>query len=272
MKILNHRLATESGADVEFLRTPNQSGPMTPEYLVVHYTAGRDAASSIEWLLDRRAQASAHLVIARDGQMTQLAAFNRTAWHAGESRWAGRGGVNGFSIGIELDNPGKLEHHENGWFTLWGDPVDDGRVVLSAHKNGGGVCGWHSYPAEQLTVLRDVAAALVIRYDLKDVIGHDDIAPGRKSDPGPAFPMGSLRSGALGRREESPAVFRATARLNIRSGPGVEWDTLPFGPLPAESRLEVIEQRGVWRLVDVLDEIDGDTHRTGWVHAHYLSA
>jgi N-acetylmuramoyl-L-alanine amidase len=270
MKIVNHRLVGEDGTNIEFKRSPNQSGEITPEYLVIHYTAGRSAASSINWLLDPLAKASAHLLISRDGSITQLVAFNRKAWHAGVSRWAGRDGLNGFSLGIELDNSGKLERRGGGWSTTWGDAVDACNVIEAAHKNGGSVRGWHAYTGEQLEVLRAVAACLVNRYKLKDVIGHDDIAPSRKSDPGPAFPMHSIRSAVMGRGEEVPEIYRTAAVLNIRSGPGVEHGKLEFGPLPAGTRLEVIAQRGMWRQVDVLDEINGDTHRTGWVHAHYI--
>lgn len=271
MKVSNHRLIGDDGNAVEFRRSPNQSsGRITPEYLVIHYTAGRSASSSINWLCDKNAQASAHLVIDRKGAVTQLVGFDRKAWHAGVSRWAGRDGVNAFSIGIELDNPGKLTRITNGWTSAWGDAVDDGKVLEAAHNNGGPVCGWHTYAGEQLEALRQVAACLVSHYDLKDVIGHDDIAPGRKTDPGPAFPMPSLRSAVVGRRQETRELLAATAVLNIRSGPGVEHDKLAFGPLPLGTKVEVIGESGVWRQVDVQDEIDGDTHRTGWVHGHYL--
>lgn len=270
MRVVNHRLVDDAGA-VTFSRSPNQSGALTPEYLVIHYTAGRNAASSVEWLLNPAARASAHLLIGRDGATTQLVAFNRRAWHAGASRWAGRDGVNGFSIGIELDNPGKLERRAGGWTTAWGDPVAPADVIEAVHPNGGPVCGWHAYSGEQLDALRSVAALLVQRYRLKDVIGHDHVAPLRKTDPGPAFPMGALRAAALGRDDDAPTVYLATAVLNIRNGPGVEHPKLEFGPLPKNTRLEVIGELGVWRQVDLLDEFDGDSHRTGWVHSHYLA-
>ena len=271
MRVRNHRLLGADDAPVEFRQSPNQSsGTIVPEYLVVHYTAGRSASSSIEWLCDKDARASAHLVIDRKGAITQLVAFNRKAWHAGVSRWAGRDGVNAFSIGIELDNPGKLTRLTNGWASAWGDAVDGDKVLEATHKNGGAACGWHTYSAEQLEALRRVAACLVNHYGLKDVVGHDDIAPGRKTDPGPAFPMVSFRSAVLGRQQESRALFRATAVLNIRNGPGVEHEKLAFGPLPQGTLLEAIGESGVWRQVDVQDEIDGDTHRTGWVHGHYI--
>ena len=108
MKIDNHRLIADNGQPVRYVETPNHGGVMTPEYLVMHYTAGSSAESAVAWLCNPEAKASAHLVIGRDGSITQLAAFNRSAWHAGQSRWAGRNSLNAFSIGIELDNAGKL--------------------------------------------------------------------------------------------------------------------------------------------------------------------
>lgn len=270
MKIANHRLIAEGSSPVDFQRSPNQSGRITPEYLVIHYTAGRSAESSVSWLLNADAKASAHLLIGRDGSITQLVAFNRKAWHAGVSRWAGRNGVNAFSLGIELDNPGKLERRSSGWATAWGDPISAEEVIEASHKNGGPTSGWCAYTAEQLEALRTVAATLVNKYGLKDVIGHDDIAPGRKTDPGPAFPMASLRSAVVGRREDAPELFETSTVLNIRQGPSVDDVRLDFGPLPEGTRLEVIGESGAWRQVDVLDEIDGETHRTGWVHGHYI--
>ena len=65
--------------------------------------------------------------------------------------------------------------------------------VKAAYKNGGQVQNWEAYPEAQVQACIEVAKALVARYKLDDVIGHDDIAPARKNDPGPAFPMGQLR-------------------------------------------------------------------------------
>ena len=75
----------------------------------------------------------------------------------------------------------------------------------------------------------------------------------------------------MGRMVDEPDVLATTTVVNIRSGPGVDFDKLTFGPLPAGTRLEIIGEEGVWRHVDLLDSIDGDTHRNGWVHGHYLA-
>ena len=95
MKIQNHRLIADDGKPVSYVETPNKSGVMTPEFLIMHYTAGSSAEGSVAWMCNPAAKAAAHLVIGRDGSLTQLAAFNRVAWHAGKSVWAGRSGLNG---------------------------------------------------------------------------------------------------------------------------------------------------------------------------------
>jgi N-acetylmuramoyl-L-alanine amidase len=181
------------GNMVSFCRSPNQSGSIVPEYLVIHFTAGASAQSSIDWLTDKRAQASAHLVIGRDGSVTQLVAFDRKAWHAGKSRWAGDSGLNNNSIGIELDNLGALSGWAGHWRTSWGTPVPDDQVIVLPHKHDGKSRGWHIYSDVQMSVVENVSRALVMHYGLKDVLGHDDIAPGRKLDPGPAFGLEALR-------------------------------------------------------------------------------
>lgn len=271
MRVSNHRLLQDDGAPIPFQKSPNQSSTIEPEFLVMHYTAGRSAGSSINWLTDPNAKASAHLVISDDGEITQLVAFNRKAWHAGVSRWEGRSGVNNFSIGIEFDNPGILKRQGGRWTNAWGDEIDQSRVVEAEHKNGGPVRGWYAYNATQLESAREVAACLVRHYGLRSVIGHDDVSPDRKVDPGPAFPMNLFSGIAQGRAEDAPEIYTTTDALNIRNGPGVDNDRLDFAPLPKGTRLEIIAEQGVWRQVDVVDEIQSETHRNGWVHSHYIA-
>ena len=76
MKIQNHRLIADDGTPVRYVETPNKSGLMTPEYLVMHYTAGSSAEGSVSWMCNPAAKAAAHLVIGRDGSLTQ-ALFKR---------------------------------------------------------------------------------------------------------------------------------------------------------------------------------------------------
>ena len=235
----------------------------------MHYTAGRSAASSINWLTNADAKASAHLVIGRDGSITQLVPFNRIAWHAGTSRWEGLTGMNSHSIGIELDNAGILTRQGGKWKAWFGGEYVDEDVVEAVHKHESQMRGWHGYTEDQIGSTLEVGRLLVKHYKLKDVIGHDDIAPGRKQDPGPAFPIESFRAAVLGRRETDSELYRTIAHLNIRSGPGQTFDKLRDQALPPDTRLALNRREGEWCLVDVLDE-QGAPDLSGWVHGDYI--
>jgi N-acetylmuramoyl-L-alanine amidase len=199
MKIANHRLI--DGETVTFVGTANQSAGIRPLYLVMHYTAGLGLDGAVAWLRNPAAKASAHLVIGRDGRIVQMVAFNRRAWHAGLSRWGDIEGLNAYAIGIELDNAGRLQRRGDG---AWVHPVS-GRVVPASevieaqHKAEPRPAGWHAFTEPQLSAAEAVARVLHDRYGFIDVLGHDDIAPGRKVDPGPAFPMGSFATQVMGR-------------------------------------------------------------------------
>lgn len=100
---------------------------------------------------------SAHFVIRRDGELIQFVACGKRAWHAGESSWRGRAHCNDYAIGIELEGTDTL-----------------------------------AYAPAQYRVLAQLLRALRRRYPIADVTGHSDIAPGRKTDPGPAFDWAHL--------------------------------------------------------------------------------
>lgn len=101
---------------------------------------------------------SAHFLIGRDGALTQFVTCARRSWHAGASSWQGRAGCNDFSIGVELEGSDDLP-----------------------------------YAPAQYRVLASLARALCRRYPIVDLVGHSDIAPGRKTDPGPAFDWARFR-------------------------------------------------------------------------------
>lgn len=170
------------------LRRPIVGGSVMPvrRFLVVHFTSGASAESSIEfWRTPAAKGACAHIVIDRDGTVYQCRPFNKTCGHAGVSKWKGFTGLNACSIGIELANAGDDSKLASRWSKL--------PLVSAKHKNGGPLKKWEAYPVAQIAACEAVAKALVARYKLDDVIGHDDIAPARKNDPGPAFPMKVLR-------------------------------------------------------------------------------
>ncbi len=131
--------------------------------LVLHYTGMIDAASAIARLTDPNAEVSAHYVIEEDGCIHRLVAEDKRAWHAGKSHWRGITDVNSASIGIELVNPG----HE------W---------------------GYRGFPDAQIGALIPLLHAIKERHGITrgNVVGHSDIAPARKDDPGELFPWGKL--------------------------------------------------------------------------------
>ena len=270
MKIIDHRLFKDDDTPYPFVESPNVGGDVQHEYLVMHYTAGRDAEGAVSWLTNPVAQASAHLVIGRDASIAQLVPFDTVAWHAGVSVWEGRVGLNRYSIGIELDNAGRLVRHGSQWRAWFGVEYDDSEVIEAVHKNEMEPCDWHIYAPEQIEVALEVASLLVAEYDLFDVIGHDDIAPGRKSDPGPASPMQSFRARVLGRRADEDVQLETIAVLNIRTGPGTQHQTIPGSPLPVDTRVEIVGRRGSWALVDVLGVVNDVMDVQGWVHTRYI--
>jgi len=272
MKIVNHRLVRDDGTPYPFRATPNQGGTITPRWLVMHYTAGGSASESINWLANPDAKASAHIVIAKDGSITQMVDFNRRAWHAGESQWKNVDGLNSCSIGIELDGFGYLGKSPPWKFRS--TTIPDSEVVVATHKFGSPSGGWPRYPEAQLDAALELAKLLVQTYRLEDVIGHDDISPGRKQDPGPAFDMAGFRASAMGQTgtgtqapAPSGARFRVKTTLNVRSGPGSSNPTVAGSPLPPDSYVRGQEDRDGWKRIAA--EGSGVS---GWVSAQYLEA
>jgi N-acetylmuramoyl-L-alanine amidase len=160
-------------------------------FLVIHYTAGATAQSSVNYWKQLANGICAHFVIDRDGGIIQCRPCNRTAGHAGASNWKDPKtgityhGLNSCSIGIELANAGDNATLAAKWMKA--------PTVTLPHKNGGAPRQWEAYPEAQLAACTRLSQTLVKRYRLDDVVGHDDISPRRKSDPGPAFPMQDLR-------------------------------------------------------------------------------
>jgi len=265
LSVRNHRLV---GDKVFYRATPNTGGPLKPRYLVFHYTAGSSAASSIESLCTRRPQgnASAHLVLARDGAITQLAPFNVVTWHAGVSQWLATVGLNSASIGIEIDNAGPMNQVGSRFVAWFGREYPASEVMMAAHRHGGPVRPWHAYTEAQIMRCLELADLLVQQYGLQDVLGHEDIARGRKQDPGPAFPLASIAGRALGRSDDVAARYIVTTEeLNIRKGPDAAFDAVA----PALARgtlLRLVEPGDRWSKV----EVEGLSDVEGWVSNRFI--
>ncbi len=269
MKVKNHRLF-DGDTQVRFEATPNKGGTVDPRYLIMHYTAGSSLASSVRHLQRPDAQASAHIVIGRDGEVVQMVPFNRVAWHAGVSTWAGLNGLNRHSIGIELDNWGNLTPRAGSWVSWLGGHVDVDDIMEATHRNGTPTGGWQTYTRVQLDVALEVGLALRQKYGFVDVLGHEDISPGRKIDPGPAFPLASVRSIIMGRSEDSDDRHETTVHLNVRQGPGTEHPKLEGSPLPPGTPVAILADQGLWRQVDVLVPVGEHHDINGWVHGRFL--
>src|SRR5258708_2172054 len=137
--------------------------------LILHYTGMRTARDAIERLCDPTAQVSAHYVVDEDGAVLRLVPEERRAWHAGVSYWRGHTALNGRSIGIEIVNPG----HE---------------------------FGYRDFPALQMAAACDLCLAILARHPIpaRNVVGHSDVAPDRKEDPGEKFRWGDLAREGVG--------------------------------------------------------------------------
>lgn len=171
---------------------PGGSNMNIRRFLIIHATCGATGESSIDGWKSGGGGVCAHLVIERDGTVIQCRPFNKTCGHAGKSLWQHNGeeyvGLNNCSIGIELANAGNAKGALG-----WARKQPGFRSIIARHKNGGPVLEWESYPQAQLAACEMVAKLLCDRYRLDDITGHDSVAPDRRDDPGPAFPMENLR-------------------------------------------------------------------------------
>jgi len=252
--------------------TPNKSGEITPKYLVFHYTAGRSVHSSVNWMINPASKASAHIVLGRDGSITQLAPFNVKTWHAGLSHWDGIKYLNKCSISIEMDNAGPLTPVGTKYRAWFGKEYPVSQVLHAQHKLDAEPKWWHSYTSVQIETALELSRLLTSTYGLKEIVGHDDIAPERKRDPGPAFPLEHIKAAGLGRRtddeEEQDECYQVTASaLNIRTGPGRDFERVS-SPLPFGTVVTLLDKRDRWCKIETNDEQDIE----GWVYNKFLEA
>jgi N-acetylmuramoyl-L-alanine amidase len=131
--------------------------------LVLHYTGMPDAASAIHWLANPQSKVSAHYLVTEEGEIVRMVDESKRAWHAGRAHWRGVDDINSASIGIEIVNPG----HE------W---------------------GYRPFPDAQIQALVPLVHDIVTRHRITrgNVVGHSDVAPTRKQDPGELFPWATL--------------------------------------------------------------------------------
>lgn len=269
MKITTHKLsANDATLDV----VNKQSGTFPeglPDTIVLHYTAGPSLSSAVNTFKDPDVKACAHILIDRAGNITQMIPFNKISWHAGESSWLDRNGINKFSIGIEIVNAGRLEKSGNTWRSWFGKSFSEDEVVFAKHRNEDHKSWWHLYTEEQISASYELCNQLMKTYKIRYILGHEEISPGRKSDPGPAFPLDKLRERLLhsdrSDRDDSTntgekGVVTASA-LNIRSGPSPSHETIAK-PLSRNTEVQVLKEQNGWYNVAV--------PITGWVSKSYI--
>jgi N-acetylmuramoyl-L-alanine amidase len=173
--------------------SPNYDArPGGVDMLVLHYTGMQTAAAALDRMCDPKAEVSAHYMIDEDGTVFRLVAEEHRAWHAGVSYWAGDTAINGRSIGIELVNPG----HE---------------------------FGYRPFAAAQMEALIELCGGILSRHPIPPhrVVGHSDVAPSRKTDPGELFPWAQLAQHGIGLWPERATPSGEFATMLAAFGYGV---------------------------------------------------
>ncbi len=177
-------------------RHPSQNQDERVQYVILHYTSA-SLERSLQ-LLTRGEVSSHYLIGAGPATIYRLVDEDKRAWHAGESEWEGRTWLNSTSIGIELVNPGY-------------DDTPQGRV-------------WYPFSEQQITALIALLKDITARNHIepRHVIGHSDIAPLRKLDPGPLFPWQRLAEAGFGLWPDANAVAEALPAFE-QNLPSIGW-------------------------------------------------
>lgn len=223
---------------VRDLPSPNQDdrpAGTTIDMLVLHYTGMVDTAAALDVLRDPVRKVSSHYVVDADGVVFRMVPEGRRAWHAGVSVWRGRAGLNDCSIGIEIANPGHTH-------------------------------GYPDFPVLQLAVVCDLCLDILSRHPIsaRNVVGHSDIAPDRKDDPGEKFDWQGFAQAGIGLWPDGvpdlgiTGVIRDAATMReVRAGLGlIGYRVAPEGALdPALSQVLQAFQRH-WRPETVNGQAD----------------
>jgi N-acetylmuramoyl-L-alanine amidase len=202
--------------------------------LLLHYTGMRSVEAALDRLRDPVAEVSAHYLIDEDGTIFQLVAEARRAWHAGRGAWAGADDINDRSIGIELVNPG----HE---------------------------FGYRGFPGPQMAALEELCQGIMSRHPIPPhrVLGHSDVAPDRKEDPGELFDWARLARVGIGiwpRIEPVPDSFEAGPLEDLRRGLGrLGYGVAADGAMDAECRAVILAFQRHWLPDDMTGARDRKT-------------
>ena len=271
MKITNHKIDETIARFLEIDKTSGECKPGLPDTIVIHYTAGSSLDSAINTFKDPGVKASAHVVVGEEGEITQLIPFNQIGWHAGKSSWLDRDGLNPYSIGIEIVNAGRLEKSGSTWRSWFGKTFTEDEVIQAKHRNESKPDWWHVYSEKQITAVFQLCNELMKQYNIRYILGHEEISPGRKCDPGPAFPLDKLRERLLHSdrkeaewEEEDSKKRKGTvtaSALNIRSGPSANNQKIAE-PLSRNTEVTILNEQNGWYNVEV--------KLKGWVSGQHI--
>lgn len=170
---------------MKFIASPNfDDRPSGIDLLVMHYTGMKSAEAALSRMCDKEAKVSAHYMVYEDGEVVQLVKDEKRAWHAGISCWRGISSLNDSSIGIEIVNPG----HE---------------------------FGYCPFPSAQMESVAVLASELMLKHNIepRNVVGHSDIAPSRKQDPGELFDWKFLAKKGIGLWPDCKVLLSPTKLL-----------------------------------------------------------
>jgi N-acetylmuramoyl-L-alanine amidase len=210
-----------------------------PDMLVLHYTGMKTGEAALARLRDPEAKVSSHYLVEEDGRVFALVAEARRAWHAGRSFWKSETDINSASVGIEIVNPG----HEY---------------------------GYRAFPEAQVAAVIDLVADVRTRWTIPDgrILGHSDVAPDRKEDPGELFPWKRLAEEGHGLWAEPAPAPGLPLKLGD-DGPGVfalqagltrlGYDSAPSGRYDAATATIVRAFQRHWRPTKVDGLADGET-------------
>jgi N-acetylmuramoyl-L-alanine amidase len=210
-----------------------------PDMLILHYTGMPTGGAALERLRDPAAKVSAHYLVEEDGRVFALVPEERRAWHAGRSSWRGETDINAKSIGVEIVNPG----HE---------------------------FGYRPFPELQIEAVIALVADVRSRWSIDDarILGHSDVAPERKEDPGELFPWKRLAEAGHGLWAE-PAAAPGAALAVGDEGAGIfalqagltrlGYDSAPSGRYDATTAAIVRAFQRHWRQGRVDGVADGET-------------
>jgi len=192
----------------EYKESPNKRvGRKKPcTVLVMHYTAGGNTDQVVKYF-QQPDGVSAHFIVGRDGRIIQMVKLEDISWHAGDSIWKGEKWVNYFSVGIEISNWGPLKKKgdtyycwPNGYNTIFNKEVFEDSLGNF----------WESYPSKQIDAVIKLSKTIletIPEITLENVVGHEHISPGRKTDPGPAFPWDKVKKGLTQEKQKEEVIL-----------------------------------------------------------------